>query len=67
MYVATTNQAHMEPTLMMLRSGKNVLVEKPTSVTYKEAKVMYDEAKVCLHIAGMDLIRLFYGFLFLLI
>ena len=45
-YVATTNQAHMEPTLMMLRGGNNVLVEKPTSVTYMEAKIMYDEAKV---------------------
>lgn len=45
-YVATTNQAHMEPTLMMLRGGKNVLVEKPTSVTYMEAKIMYAEAKV---------------------
>lgn len=45
-YVATTNQNHMEPTLMMLRAGKNVLVEKPTAVTYEEAKIMYDEAKV---------------------
>ncbi len=45
-YVATTNQNHMDPTLMMLRAGKNVLVEKPTAVTYKEAKLMYDEAEV---------------------
>lgn len=29
----------------MLQSGKNVLVEKPTAVTYQEAKGMYDEAK----------------------
>jgi len=44
-YVATTNQNHMGPTLMMLRAGKNVLVEKPTTVTYEETKIMYDEAK----------------------
>ena len=31
---------------MMLRAGKNVLVEKPTAVTYEEAKILYDEAKV---------------------
>lgn len=45
-YVATTNQNHMKPTLMMLEAGKNVLVEKPTTVTYREAKMMYDEANV---------------------
>ena len=44
-YVATTNQNHLNPTLLMLQSGKNVLVEKPTAVTYEEAKLMYDEAK----------------------
>jgi len=43
-YVATTNQNHLNPTLLMLQSGKNVLVEKPTAVTYEEAKLMYDEA-----------------------
>ena len=43
-YVATTNMNHMEPTLLMLRAGKNVLVEKPTTVTYVEAKSMYEEA-----------------------
>ncbi len=31
---------------MMLRAGKNVLVEKPTAITYQEAKLMYDEAEV---------------------
>ena len=46
-YVATTNQNHMEPTLMMLRGGKNVLVEKPTTITHEETKLMYDEAEVC--------------------
>jgi predicted dehydrogenase len=45
-YVATTNQNHMNPTLLMLRAGKNVLVEKPTAVTYQEAQLMYDEAEV---------------------
>ncbi|KAL7544102.1 hypothetical protein ACHAXR_013580 [Thalassiosira sp. AJA248-18] len=44
-YVATTNDKHMEPTLMMLRGGKNVLVEKPTAITFEETKRMYDEAK----------------------
>ncbi|KAL9185772.1 hypothetical protein ACHAXT_003549 [Thalassiosira profunda] len=44
-YVATTNQNHMQPTSSMLRAGKNVLVEKPTTLTYEEAKMMYDEAK----------------------
>ena len=45
-YVATTNQNHINPTLLMLRAGKNVLVEKPTAITYQEAKLMYDEAEV---------------------
>ena len=45
-YVATTNQQHFEPTILMLEAGKNVLVEKPTSVTYREASRMYEEAKV---------------------
>ncbi|KAL7555240.1 LOW QUALITY PROTEIN: hypothetical protein ACHAWF_019041 [Thalassiosira exigua] len=44
-YVATTNDLHAEPTLMMLRAGKNVLVEKPTSIRYEDAKRMYDEAE----------------------
>ena len=44
-YIATTNQNHLNPTLLMLQSGKNVLVEKPTAVTYEEAKLMYDEAE----------------------
>lgn len=43
-YVATTNQNHLYPTMLMLQSGKNVLVEKPTAVTFAEAKMMYDEA-----------------------
>ena len=46
-YIATTNQNHFEPTLMMLRAGKNVLVEKPTTITYEETRLMYDEAEVC--------------------
>jgi predicted dehydrogenase len=44
-YVATTNHNHMTPTLLMLRHGKNVLVEKPTAVRYVEAKAMYEEAQ----------------------
>ena len=56
-YVATTNQNHMEPTLMMLRAGKNVLVEKPTTITYEETRLMYDEAEVCyiLFVVALDL------------
>ena len=49
-YVATTNHNHMDPTIMMLKGGKNVLVEKPTAVTSGEAKLIYDEAKVCLFV-----------------
>ena len=44
-YIATTNNDHMSPTLMMLQHGKNVLVEKPTTLRYKDTKLMYDEAK----------------------
>lgn len=44
-YVATTNQNHLQPTLLMLRHGKNVLVEKPTTITYEDTKLMYAEAE----------------------
>lgn len=46
-YVATTNQEHLGPAMMMLRAGKNVLVEKPTTLRYSDAKLMYEEAEVC--------------------
>lgn len=44
-YIATTNQNHMMPTLLMLQHGKNVLVEKPTSVRYADAVSMFEEAR----------------------
>ena len=44
-YIATTNNDHKSSTLLMLQYGKNVLVEKPTAVTYEDAQIMYDEAK----------------------
>ncbi|EED86911.1 oxidoreductase [Thalassiosira pseudonana CCMP1335] len=44
-YVATTNQNHLQPTLLMLRHGKNVLVEKPTTITYEDTRLMYAEAE----------------------
>lgn len=57
MYVATTNQNHLNPTLLMLRAGKNVLVEKPSAVTYQEAQLMYDEAEVIpIHLVHIILI-----------
>lgn len=44
-YIATTNNNHKNPTLLMLRNNKNVLVEKPTTVTYEDAVIMYREAR----------------------
>jgi hypothetical protein len=44
-YVATTNNQHMSPTLTLLRHGKNVLVEKPTTVRYEDTILMFEEAK----------------------
>lgn len=44
-YIATTNDNHLSPTMLMLQNGKNVLVEKPTTVRYNETKIMYEEAK----------------------
>lgn len=43
--MATTNNNHKSATLLMLQHGKNVLVEKPTTVTYEDTQIMYDEAK----------------------
>ena len=44
-YIATTNQNHMANSMLMLRANKNVLVEKPTAITYRDAKLMYEEAE----------------------
>ena len=46
-YIATTNQHHLNNTIRMLRAGKNVLVEKPMAldVTH-QARVMASEARI---------------------
>jgi len=44
-YIATTNQLHCNNTLLMLRHGKNVLVEKPMALNANEAHRMALEAK----------------------
>lgn len=44
-YVATTNHLHAENVIQMLQAGKNVLVEKPMAVTYREAQEMVAAAK----------------------
>lgn len=37
-HVCTPNSTHYDITMELLRSGKNVLIEKPMSLTHKEAK-----------------------------
>ena len=44
-YIATTNEDHLYPSMLMLLNRKNVLVEKPTTVRYNETNTMYEEAK----------------------
>lgn len=44
-YIATTNQLHAENTLLMLRAGKNVVVEKPMAMNFQEATAMANEAR----------------------
>jgi predicted dehydrogenase len=44
-YVATPHTFHMENTLLALRSGKNVLCEKPLAINSLEVKKMFDEAE----------------------
>lgn len=43
--VCTANKYHCEMTVQALKSGKNVLCEKPISVTLDEAQKMIDTAK----------------------
>ena len=44
-YVSTLNQVHLEHALLAIRSGKHVLVEKPFTVSAKEAEQLQAEAK----------------------
>jgi len=44
-YVAVPNHLHMEMCMKALDYGKNVVVEKPFAVNYKQAKAMIDKAK----------------------
>eukprot|EP01041_Mallomonas_annulata_P009527 gene9527-19814_t len=44
-YIATTTQLHYHVTMLMLNAGKNVLVEKPTSMTADQTKEMFALAK----------------------
>ena len=40
-YIAATTQLHYNITMLMLNAGKNVLVEKPTSMSASETKEMF--------------------------
>ena len=44
-YIATINTLHYDTTILMLRAGKNVLVEKPMAMDYEEAQTMAQEAR----------------------
>ena len=44
-YIATINSLHLDPTLMMLKAGKNVLLEKPMAMNVEEAEQMAQAAK----------------------
>ena len=43
--IATPDYLHMDPTLMMLRAGKHVLVEKPLATSVAEALAMVEAAE----------------------
>lgn len=44
-YVSTLNHVHLEHALLAIRAGKHVLVEKPFTMTSKEAQTLKLEAK----------------------
>ena len=44
-YVSTLNHVHLEHALLAIRAGKHVLVEKPFTVSAKEAEQLQAEAK----------------------
>jgi len=43
--IATPDHLHLEPTLVMLRAGKHVLVEKPLATSVVEARAMVEAAE----------------------
>ena len=43
-YIASTNQAHYPQALEALNAGRNVILEKPFTVTYNQAKHLFDTA-----------------------
>ena len=43
--IATPDHLHMEPTLVMLRAGKHVLVEKPLATSVVQARAMVEAAE----------------------
>ena len=44
-YIGLANSAHYEYTLQAIRAGRNVILEKPFTSTYEEAKQLVEEAK----------------------
>lgn len=44
-YISSPHSGHLEHTLMALQNGKNVICEKPMSITAAEVSRMIDEAK----------------------
>lgn len=44
-HICTPNNSHAELTLMAIKAGKNVMVEKPMAISSKDAKAMVDAAK----------------------
>ncbi len=43
-YIASTNQAHYPQALEALNAGRNVILEKPFTVTHSQAKHLFDTA-----------------------
>ena len=43
-YIANANHVHYEYALRAIRTGRNVIVEKPLTVTREEAEALYDAA-----------------------
>lgn len=46
-YVCTPNRSHCEISVAALKSGKNVMCEKPMAINSAEAQTMVDTAKQC--------------------
>lgn len=43
-YIATINTRHFDTALLMLQAGKNVLLEKPMTMNYREAQALEEAA-----------------------